>query len=125
MQYSKHYSTAEANALLPLVRRWLERLTELRESIRGTEERLAGLLQHRQDLGGRQVNEVVRKTAELQEVLAEFYRREIQLKDLDRGLIDFPAIVEGKEVFLCWEQGEKEIEFWHALDAGYAGREPL
>jgi hypothetical protein len=47
------------------------------------------------------------------------------LKDLERGLIDFPAIIGGKEVFLCWEQDEEDIEFWHDLDAGYAGRERL
>jgi len=58
-------------------------------------------------------------------VLREFARRQIQLQDLDRGLVDFPAIVGGREVFLCWEEGEKEVEYWHELDAGYAGREPL
>ena len=55
----------------------------------------------------------------------EFQRREIQVKDIDRGLMDFPAIIGGKEVFLCWEQDEEDIEFWHELDAGYAGRERL
>ena len=53
--------------------------------------------------------------------MLEFQRREIQVKDIDRGLIDFPALLGGKEVFLCWEQDEEDIEFWHDLDAGYAG----
>ena len=53
-------------------------------------------------------------------LLQEFQRREIQIKDLERGLIDFPALIGGKEVFLCWEQDEEDIEFWHELDAGYA-----
>jgi len=61
----------------------------------------------------------------IKEVLLEFQRREIQIKDLDRGLIDFPAVIGGREVFLCWEQGEADIEFFHDLDAGYAGRERL
>jgi hypothetical protein len=55
----------------------------------------------------------------------QFTSRDIQLKDLDRGLLDFPAIIGNKEVFLCWEQGEDDIEFWHDLDTGYAGREHL
>ena len=50
---------------------------------------------------------------------------ESQIKDLERGLIDFPAIVAGREVFLCWEQDEDDIEYWHDLDTGYAGREKL
>ena len=58
-------------------------------------------------------------------VLQEFAQREIQVKDLDRGLIDFPAIIGGREVFLCWEQDEDDVEFWHDLNSGYAGRERL
>jgi hypothetical protein len=61
----------------------------------------------------------------MQEVLAEFQRRRIFIKDLERGLVDFPAIIGGREVFLCWEQDEADIEFWHDLDAGYTGRERL
>jgi hypothetical protein len=76
-------------------------------------------------VGGGSVNAWVRILADLESVLVEFQRREIQVKDLDRGLLDFPAIVGGKEVFLCWEQDEEDVEFWHDLDAGYAGRERL
>jgi hypothetical protein len=67
----------------------------------------------------------VRTWAETKQTLAEFQKREIQVKDIDRGLIDFPAIINGKEVFLCWEQDEEDIEFWHDLESGYAGRERL
>ena len=62
---------------------------------------------------------------EIKPILREFQSREIQIKDLDRGLIDFPAILGGKEVYLCWEKDEDDIEFWHDLDAGYAGRERI
>ena len=63
--------------------------------------------------------------SDLKEVLLEFKARQIQLKDIERGLIDFPAIIGGKEVFLCWEQDEEDVEFWHDLESGYAGRERL
>ena len=76
-------------------------------------------------MGGPEVNAWLRAVADMQDVLREFQRREIQLKDPDRGLVDFPAIVDGKEVFFCWERDEEDIEFWHDLDAGYAGRERL
>ena len=78
-----------------------------------------------EDLGGARVNESVRTLHRLNEILAEFSRREIQIKDLERGLIDFPSLRGGREVFLCWEESDEDIEFWHDLDAGYAGREPV
>ncbi len=110
---------------MPQVRRWLKRLTESRNDLERLEKSLARLKKPGCDLGGEAVNGWVRALAELREALYEFYRREIQVKDLDRGLLDFPAIIEGKEVFLCWEQEEEDIGFWHDLDAGYGGREPL
>lgn len=83
------------------------------------------LIQSGCDLGGEIVNKWVKALAEFRGLLIEFHRRQIQIKDLDRGLVDFPAIVSGREVFLCWEKGEQDIEFWHDLDSGYSGREPL
>ncbi len=124
-QFDKHYTREDARLLLPDVRRWLRRLIELRGSLEKSDARLATLRGPAEDLGGPAVNQWVRVMAELRQVLLEFHQRQIQIKDLDRGLIDFPAIIGGREVFLCWEQGEDDIAFWHDLDAGYAGREPL
>ena len=75
--------------------------------------------------GGETVNNWIRALADMQRILAEFQRREIFLKDLSRGLVDFPAIIGGKEVFLCWEADEDDMEFWHDLDTGFGGRERL
>jgi hypothetical protein len=71
------------------------------------------------------VNRWVRALADFRDLLAEFQNREIVIKDLERGLVDFPAIIGGREVFLCWEKDEDDIEFWHDIDTGYAGRERL
>ena len=124
-QFEKHYTPEEARALLPDVKRWLEDLAALRAEIEKYEQRMTGLMVPGCDLGGSLVNSWVRKLVEMQDVLMKFFQREIQIKDLDRGLIDFPAFHGDKEVFLCWEQGEEDIEFWHDLDSGYAGRERL
>ena len=62
---------------------------------------------------------------ELQAGMAAFERRGDRPRDLDRGLIDFPALRDGREVYLCWIDGEDDIGFWHDLDAGFAGRQPL
>jgi hypothetical protein len=62
---------------------------------------------------------------ELQAGVDAFEERGIVLRDLDRGLIDFPALHEGREIYLCWIDGERDIEYWHELDAGFAGRQAL
>ena len=49
----------------------------------------------------------------------------IVLRDIDRGLVDFPALSDGREIYLCWELGEDEVAYWHELEAGFGGRQPL
>ena len=124
-RFKKHYTRDEARTLLPEIRQWLRGLAESRRRLAEYDQRVAALLSGGNDAGGDTVNQRVRTLAELKHLLLEFATREIQIKDLDRGLIDFPAIIGGKEVFLCWEQDEEDIEFWHDLESGYAGRERL
>ena len=124
-QFKKHYTREEARALLPTIRQWLTRLAELRGALDKNDRRLAGLMQSGNDSGGPMVNKSVGMLADLQETLKKFQDREIIIKDLARGLVDFPALINGREVFLCWESDEDDIEFWHEIDSGYAGRERL
>ncbi|MDB6023743.1 MAG: hypothetical protein JWQ04_3600 [Pedosphaera sp.] len=124
-RFQKHYTREEARALLPKLRQWLERLAGLRLEFEKNERRLAGLMASGQDAGGEMVNASVKLQGEIRQLLQEFAEREIIIKDLERGLVDFPALVGGKEVFLCWEKDEDDVEFWHDIDSGYAGREPL
>ncbi|HEY5232829.1 MAG TPA: DUF2203 domain-containing protein [Verrucomicrobiae bacterium] len=123
--FGKHYTREEASALLPHIRKWLEKLNQLREDLHRCEKRLSGLAEQGNDTGGETVNNWIRTLADMQELLAEFQRRHIFIKDLERGLLDFPAIIGGKEVFLCWESDEDAVEFWHDLETGYGGRERL
>lgn len=124
-RFDKHYTREEARALLPPIRQWLARLERLRPELERFDQRLSGLVEQGSDSGGETVNNWIRALADMQEGLAEFQRRRIIIKDLERGLLDFPAILGGREVFLCWEQDEADIEFWHDLDTGYTGRERL
>ncbi len=124
-QFKKHYTRDEARALLPQIRQWLKRLAESREQLDRHDRRLASVLSGGRDAGGDTVNHWVKAVADIKETLNEFQKREIHIKDLERGLIDFPALLGDKEVFLCWEQDEPDIEFWHDLNSGYAGRERL
>ena len=124
-QFHKHYSLDEARALLPSIRDWLEIIAQARQRLENAEARLAPLLAAGADCGGSAVGQWIRALIEIKVWLREFAVREIQIKDLARGLIDFPALRGGKEVFLCWELEEDDIEFWHDLESGFAGREPL
>ncbi len=125
LQFSRHYTREEARTLLPEVTSWLTEIQKLRRELAQVEQRLESIMSAGSDAGGPSVNQHARATARLHELLQEFNRREIFIKDLDRGLIDFPAIIGGREVFLCWELDEEDIEFWHDIDSGFAGRERL
>jgi hypothetical protein len=124
-QFRKHYTLEEARSLLPQIRQWLSALDGLRPQLHNHEQHLNALMESGCDVGGKTVNAWIRAMAEMRELLVEFHQRQILIKDVERGLIDFPAIIGGKEVFLCWEKDEEDIEFWHDLDSGYASREKL
>ena len=124
-QFRIHYTVTEARALLPQIRAWLDQVNEARQRMEKCDRRLSQLVAGGNDAGGDLVNNWVRALADIKQSLLEFQKREIQIKDIERGLIDFPAFIGGREVFLWWEQDEEDIEFWHDLEAGYAGRERL
>jgi hypothetical protein len=124
-RFEKHYTREEARALLPRIRKWLELLRRLRQDLDRYDKRLSGLAGQGHDIGGDTVNSWIRALADMQEVLAEFQHRQIFIKDIERGLVDFPAMLGGREVFLCWEQDEDDIEHWHDLDVGFSGREKI
>src|SRR5215469_3070714 len=124
-RFTKHYTRDEARALLPQARQWLEQLEHAHEALLQYDKRLNSLMEPSRDTGGETINSWMRTMANFRSALNEFQCREILIKDIRRGLLDFPAIIGGKEVFLCWEKDEDDIEFWHDLDTGYAGRERL
>ena len=125
MNHERHYTVEEANAALGWVRERLERLREAREQLTDEEARSALSDAAPGNGGGGPGRVVSAGFLTLREALGELQAVEIVLRDLDRGLVDFPAIRDGDEVYLCWVEGEERIAWWHELDAGYAGRRPL
>jgi hypothetical protein len=92
----------------------------------GDEEARAALTEAGPTNGGGEAGRVVSEAfLELQRALGELQELEIVLRDLDRGLIDFPSLRGGREIYLCWQDGEDSVAFWHDTDTGFAGREPL
>jgi hypothetical protein len=124
-QFSKHYTIEEARALLPSIRVWFDSVEAVQAHLSKLDVRLSSLSSSGDDVGGETVNSSIKAQAQLQSLALEFASRGIQIKDLERGLIDFPAVRDGKEIFLCWEKGEDDIEFWHDIDSGFSGREPI
>jgi hypothetical protein len=125
MEHGRHYSLEEASELLPWVADQLVRMRSARDRL-GDAEARAALASAGQGNGGGRPGKVVSEAfLELRAAMLELQEREIVLRDLDRGLVDFPALRGDREVYLCWEEGEPEIGFWHEPGAGFAGRQPL
>ena len=122
-QHTRHYSLEEATALLPRVAELLATMRDARDRLGDADARAA--LAEASNGGGEPGKVVSGGFLELRESMRELREREIVLRDLDRGLIDFPSLRDGREVYLCWEEGEPEIAFWHDPDTGFAGRRPL
>ena len=122
-----HEATSERTLVEPAISLAgdIQKLSHLDERLQKAAEGVARLMADGQDRGGPTVEGYLGLRADTLEILSEFQKRQIFVKDLSRGLVDFPAIVAGREVFLCWERGDEDIEFWHDIDSGYAGRERL
>ena len=125
-QFEKHFSLPEARAMLPQLRRLFKELQTRRERARQAEEQLGNSLNTSGgDLGGKLVSALMADLAALNTEARQLQERGVLIKDFDRGLVDFPSLRGGREVFLCWELEEDDIEFFHDIADGYAGRERL
>jgi hypothetical protein len=125
LKHARHYTVAEANRALGWVQERIDRLRSARDGLADEEAREA-LSEAAPKNGGGEPGKVV-STAflELRDALNELQAVEVVLRDLERGLVDFPAIRDGEEIYLCWEEGEDEVGWWHDPESGHAGRQPL
>jgi hypothetical protein len=125
-QFQKHFSVEEARSLLPELRRVFRDAQTRRERVRRADEKLGDLLRDTgSDVGGKPVSNLLMDLQQMQAQLERIEKLGVVIKDIERGLVDFPHLRKGREVFLCWELDEDDIEFWHDIDGGYAGRERL
>jgi hypothetical protein len=125
VRHERHYTVSQANAAIDWVRERIERMRAARVQL-GDEEARAALSEAAPTNGGGNPGVVVSEGfIDLRDALRELQGVDVVLRDLDRGLLDFPAIREGREVYLCLEDGEDEIGYWHNMEAGFGGRKPL
>lgn len=127
------FTVEEANARLPLVRVIVSDLMKLAAELSERRDRLSQLSSKRpggsSDVYQAEVEQVEQELEKESERLADYLRELLELgvepKSAVGGLVDFPAIIEGKLAYLCWRFDEPEILYWHELDAGFAGRQSL
>ena len=129
----RYFTPSEANELLVEVRPLAESLVRHRQGMRVAAERRARLTARIAGNGGDldpqepgELDEQFQRESHAVTQAAERLERlGVLVKDLDSGLVDFPALHEGEEVLLCWQVGEDEVAYWHSVDEGFAGRRPL
>jgi hypothetical protein len=122
----KTFTLEEANALVPQINELLDEMTNLRDQIVSMGSALQSVLQHAGGNGGSKAgSEYVLLLQRFNASLSFIQELGCELKDLDQGLIDFPSYRDGKLVYLCWKRGEPRVEFWHDIEAGFAGRQRL
>jgi hypothetical protein len=129
----RYFTPSEANELLVEVRPLAESLVQHRQGMRVAAERRARLTARIAGNGGdldpQEPGELdeqfQRESHAVTQAAEQLERLGVLVKDLDSGLVDFPALHEGEEVLLCWQVGEDEVAHWHGVDEGFAGRKPL
>jgi hypothetical protein len=124
--FERLFTVEEANALIPTLRGILDELALHRDALRERAPDMQPILEASPGNGGGRVgSEYSAETYNLYLTVERIRKLGVVLKDLDMGLLDFPHEREGRIVFLCWHPPEENVAYWHDLDAGYAGRQPL
>jgi hypothetical protein len=130
---NRYFTAEEANELLPEVRPLVERMVAHRRSLALATVRHARIAATIASNGGgvrphevdRLQEQIEAEAAEVVACVEALQALGLLVKDLDEGLVDFPALRGDEEVLLCWRLGEEEVAFWHSVEDGFAGRKPL
>ncbi len=127
-EHIKIFTVDEANSLLPTARNLVRKIQRAHRQISSEQSGAKLAAEFAEQGGGGIANGVAYATSliDMTSLVGELESLGIQLKDFSRGLIDFPSLRDGRVVLLCWQLGEGErLEWWHDVDAGFAGRTPL
>lgn len=128
----KLFTVEQANRMLPLVRSIVKDIVDLANDLRQRQERFARIRPtsktavheaHQEEVQQMQ-GELAKDAARVEELVDELRELGVELKGWD-GLVDFPCMMDGREVYLCWKMGEPEVSHWHEIEAGFLGRQKL
>lgn len=119
-----YFTREQANAVARAIRPLIEEIMDLRQAILERKPHVWPILEKAAGNGGsRETSELAREFQRLDSLVREIQATGAILKDINNGLVDFPAMREGREVYLCWQYGEQEVIYWHEIEAGFAGRQ--
>jgi hypothetical protein len=130
----KTFTLDEAQGLLPILESLLKRAIESKQAAEDLQGEMAALVRRIFTSGGMFIDPAAAQKRKLalealvqraKDAIQEIDAIGVQVKDLDTGLLDFPCLLEGETVLLCWKRGEPRIDFWHRVEDGFAGRQPI
>lgn len=125
-KFDRYFTLEEANALLEELLPVIEDVMAIRNRIIEIRPELESGLEKALGNGGSQATgELLGLMSRVSRLVDQIQTTGVLVKDLDRALLDFPSDRDGQAVFLCWQYGEPTIAYWHDIEAGFAGREPL
>ena len=122
-----HYFTLEeATTALEIIRPLMDEVQKIRQKILTTQPETWSAIERSAGNGGNPaLSKLVKSFDRLDDLLHKILATGVQIKDINTGLMDFSALRQGREVYLCWKYGEEKIEFWHEIEAGFVGRQPI
>ena len=122
----KYYTLVEANEALQVIRPLMEEVMRIRQRILANQPEIWSAVEKSAGNGGNPVlSKMVLEFEKFDALIHKIQDAGAQIKDINIGLLDFSAQKDGREVYLCWQHGEGDIAYWHEVDAGYAGRQPI
>jgi hypothetical protein len=122
----RYFTLEEAQVILDIIRPLVGEILEIRRSIQKREPELWPVLAKAAGNGGsKAASEVAQEFDRLDQAVRSILATGALLKDINLGLVDFPAWHEGRAIYLCWKYGEAQIGFWHEIDGGFSGRKPI
>lgn len=120
------FTLMEANEALVTIRPLMDEVQAIRQKIITTQPDAWSAIEKSVGNGGSRVlSKMVQDFERLDGLVHQILNTGVLIKDVNMGLLDFPALRNGREVYLCWQYGEDDIAFWHEVDAGFAGRQPI
>jgi hypothetical protein len=122
----RYFTLQEANQALTVIRPLVDEIQAIRQEILARQPEVWPVVERSAGNGGSQAaSEMIKEFERLDVLVHQIQEAGALFKDINLGLLDFPALKDGREVYLCWKYGEGDIAFWHEIEEGYAGRQPI
>lgn len=122
----RYFTLQQARETLATIRPLMDEIQAIRKEILARQPDVWPVVEKSAGNGGNQTaSKLVQEFERLDALIHQVQDTSVLFKDINLGLLDFPALKSGREVYLCWKYGEDDIAFWHEIDAGYAGRQPI